>query len=117
MCSEIRQIRREGDMRTDTTVTGPTTETLDAAEGLVRRYTHAHPPFADGGVLPAIPDEFVAALATIDGHDRAGFQRLLAEFNVVDATALTAILRAVRHYGATAALRWAETGTARTAAD
>lgn len=96
-------------MRTDATATGPMTETLDSTRGLVRRYTQANPPFADGGVLPAIPDEFVAALASVDGHDRAAFQQVLTEYNVVDAAALTAIVRAVRHYGATSALGWAET--------
>jgi hypothetical protein len=104
-------------MRTDTTVDRPTSTGVDRAEGLVRRYTRTNAPLAGGEVLPAIPDEFVAALARIDGHDPAAFRQVLAEFNVVDAAALTAILRVVRHYGATAALGWAETEIARTAAD
>jgi len=104
-------------MRTEATVDRPLPAGADRLVGLVRRYTQDHPPFAGGEVLPAIPDEFVAALTRIDGHDPAAFQRLLAEFNVVDAAALTAILRVVRHYGATAALSWAETEIASTSVD
>ncbi len=115
--SEIRQTRREGDMRTDATVDRPLPTGADRTVGLVRRYTQDNPPLAGREVLPAIPDEFVAALGRIDGHDPAAFRQLLVDFNVVDAAALTAILRVIRHYGATAALGWAETEIAGSAAD
>jgi hypothetical protein len=67
---------------------------------------HAHPPLAAGDVLPAIPDEFVAALERADPHDPAAFRQVLADYNVCDAAALTAIVRVIRHYGATEALTW-----------
>jgi hypothetical protein len=83
--------------------------TVDTSEGLVRRYMQANPPLATGDVLPAIPEEFVAALERIDPHDPAAFRQLLAEHNIHDAAALSVIVRVIRYYGATEALTWFDT--------
>jgi hypothetical protein len=80
--------------------------TTDTYEGLVRQYAQLNPPLAAGETLSTIPDEFVAALENIDGHDPAAFRQLLAEYNIDDAAALLAVLRVVRFYGGTAALNW-----------
>jgi hypothetical protein len=95
-------------MTSDATATRPTAIGFENSEGLVRRYRQANPPLAAGEVLPAIPDEFVAALERADGHDRAAFRQLLADFHIDDAAALRTILRVIRHYGATEALGWVE---------
>jgi hypothetical protein len=91
-------------MTAETTATRPPTSPPGPDEGLVLRYAHANPPLGAGQRLPAIPDEFVAALELVDGHDPAAFRQVLADYNIDDAAALIAILRVVRHYGATAAL-------------
>jgi hypothetical protein len=101
-------------MTTETTATRPTAARRDLYEGFVREYVQANPPLAAGELLPAIPDEFVAALESVDGHDPAAFRQLLADYNIDDAAALTAILRVVRFYGGTAALAWIGTEIART---
>ena len=72
----------------------------------VQQYVHSNPPLAAGELLPTIPDEFVAALENVDGHDPAAFHQVLADHNIDDAAALLAVLRVVRIYGGTAALAW-----------
>jgi hypothetical protein len=101
-------------MTTEAPATRPTAARFDRFEGLVRQYARTSPPLAAGELLPAIPDEFVAALENIDGHDPAAFRQVLADYNIDDAAALTAILRVVRFYGGTAALAWMGTEIART---
>ena len=96
-------------MTSEATATRPISAGIEPSAGLVRRYVQTHLPLADGDVLPAIPEEFVAALEKLDRHDPAAFRQLLADHHVTDAAALTTILRVIRHYGATEALTWAET--------
>jgi hypothetical protein len=93
-------------MTTEAPATRPPTARFDRYEGLVRQYALSNPPLAAGEVLPAIPDEFVAALENADGHDPDAFRQLLADHNIDDAAALLAVLRVVRFYGGTAALTW-----------
>ena len=95
-------------MTTEAPASHPTTARSDRHEGLVRQYAQLNPPLAAGERLPAIPDEFVAALENVDPHDPTAFRKLLAEYNVDDAAALLAVLRVVRFYGGTASLAWIE---------